>query len=254
MNCKTRSALETVLSISALPHVTVTPTRSIAGERCAMTIAIASSWPGSQSKRIGVGRTAGDCAVVILLASRGRGRITGDGLLEDPHEAAPVDARADLSRLRSVGGQKLTAAIGDRLPARDPTVEDDVDEKRFRHRAEGGIEGQGDGNDVVHRKADQVEKLAPDIDVDRESILDHRQNRMISCPGKVREIVARQHACGGAVVLAYVKRNEDRLDAGVQNDAGGFGIRPDVIFRDRSHVARGNEISAKEHQTLKSLA
>src|SRR5580704_15382521 len=174
MNCKTRRAFETVLSISALPQVTVTPTRSIAGERCAMTIAIASSWPGSQSKRIGVGRTAGACAVVMPLSSRGRGGIAGDGLLEDPHEAAPVDVRADLSRLRSVGGQELTAAIGDRLPARDSTVEDDVDEKRLRHLAEGGFEGQGDGNDVVHRKANQVEKLSPDIDVDRESILDHR--------------------------------------------------------------------------------
>ena len=77
---------------------------------------------------------------------------------------------------------------------------------------------------------------------------------MISGPGKVGEIVASEHACGGAVVLAYIERDEDRLDAGVQNNARGFRIRPDVVFRKRSDVARGDETSAKEHEALKGRA
>ena len=51
----TRRALAVVLSSVWLPETVVTPTSSISGEASASRSAIASSWPGSQSRMMGVG-------------------------------------------------------------------------------------------------------------------------------------------------------------------------------------------------------
>ena len=51
----TRSALAVVLSSVWLPATVVTPSSSSSGQASASRIAIASSWPGSQSRMIGVG-------------------------------------------------------------------------------------------------------------------------------------------------------------------------------------------------------
>ena len=54
-NSSTRSAFAVVLSRVWFPETVVTATSSISGEARASRIAIASSWPGSQSRMMGVG-------------------------------------------------------------------------------------------------------------------------------------------------------------------------------------------------------
>src|SRR2546421_13036545 len=57
-NSSTRIAFAVVFGSVWLPCVVVTPTSSTSGLAIASSSAIASSWPGSQSRMIGIGATA----------------------------------------------------------------------------------------------------------------------------------------------------------------------------------------------------
>src|SRR6185437_343761 len=117
------------------------------------------------------------------------------------------------------------AAIGHRLAAGHAAVGQNVDEQRLGGGHQVGLEGQRNGDHVVHREADETEELAPDVDIDREHVGDHVDDGVV--PGgrlHVGNVVARQHGGGDAVVLADVQRHEDLLHVGIEHDARGFRV------------------------------
>ena len=131
-------------------------------------------------------------------------------VLEDRQEAAAVDAGADARRLRPAAGQDLAAAIGDRLAARDAPVEHHIDEKRLGHGAEVGCEGQRRGDHVIHREADQVEELPPDVDIDREDAVDHA--RRPDCRLRRRVMSARS----SRVIMPVAARLSSQTSSGTR--------------------------------------
>ena len=159
---------------------------------------------------------------VAVMSRCSRALVARHGLLEDREEAAcRRGSSADACGLRPAAGQDLAAAIGDGLAARDaPSSSTTSTKSGSVVVTEIGREGERHGDDVVHREADEIEELAPDVDVDREDVGDHVDHRIVLRRLPACRRCRRASACSrDAVVLADVERHEDLVDVGVEHDA-----------------------------------